>query len=744
MRKNGLRKIIDGHTPTAAQAMAIKLLHCPLDDRPMDSDLRREMHRTSSDYGDLHEGLEHVGLRTDTYMRVNLNAVTDVCKRNLVSWCWGFELVICRVRRYLSAVRRVQCFVLRCNFLRCRQLDRMYRWWVEAERDKRQRDYEAVKARQGRQHDAHFSHLLGADIDCFVPNEVKQMTVYTAYRMCWGHFCERLRGSRRRREVLERRLRELRGQYRREELRREGVSYHVPGSTGEALAGLILQTGNALATVHAEEPVFRFRPGDVPLKQLVAMSKEQVPRAVAARVAGGLRAQPQFWNWGLALDSPVDRDAVADDGDARAAAPGDAPGPGPGPEPAASALPVGAEGTAVRRGRSASVGRGPDGRACSGRRALAPPHARARARSLEPPCRVGGPCHSPLPRRRSQSLAPQPLETGDPLASSPASGGCGAGPRSDVGGCPGARARSRSLEPGTGRGGRRASSPAVRRGSAQQPALGGSPSGRGLAGDLWRSGPGRPRGGAPPPLLDISPGSARDSGDPGAPRGAAVSAAQTGGAAEARPRSGRGAVARSSGRMSPVRGPEGAAPPAAEDGDRPSPSKAGAGRGSPVAGVLRQKSLSPALQGRGPRPASPAALGDGPGGAAPASCGSPAGLPPAHCHAPTAHCPRASGPDPGEGNPQGGTKLPRVSILTRPPLTGLSETTAPEPQGRRVSSCVTGASWPPPGRTPLRPEALDGPAGDRGQNGAAPNPQPHRSVPRWSRLGTLPPWQRQP
>ena len=97
--------------------------------------------------------------------------------------------------------------------------------------------------------------------------------VYSLYHSSRRVFAEQLRESRQQQALLKKRLTGLRQRYRAEELRREGIPYHLQTDTGENLTAAILETGKELSILQTEEPVFEFRPGDVPFEVLVLMSK---------------------------------------------------------------------------------------------------------------------------------------------------------------------------------------------------------------------------------------------------------------------------------------------------------------------------------------------------------------------------------------------------------------------------------------------------------------------------------------
>ena len=114
--------------------------------------------------------------------------------QNIARWCCGVELVLQRLRRLYDAVRCIRRFVLKSNAIRREQLDAMYRWWVEAESKQRQRTYSAIKSWKGKQHQGtHCPKLVARYVDCFVTEDVKQLTVYAAYDACRLLFYDQMR-----------------------------------------------------------------------------------------------------------------------------------------------------------------------------------------------------------------------------------------------------------------------------------------------------------------------------------------------------------------------------------------------------------------------------------------------------------------------------------------------------------------------------------------------------------------------
>ena len=185
MHRVRLRKLADSHT-SAAAALTLDSLQCSLhEEEPLAASLDMHMHMQLMDMDDWDtaKGLEAFPFRSDSYRNVDLNVVADVCKQTLGKWCWGAELVLWRLRRVLGAARRIGRFVLRTNRLRRGQLDRMYRWWVAMEREERQRMYDTMNLAYQQQNDLHSDDLVGRYIDCFVPEDVKQLTVYPPPRL---------------------------------------------------------------------------------------------------------------------------------------------------------------------------------------------------------------------------------------------------------------------------------------------------------------------------------------------------------------------------------------------------------------------------------------------------------------------------------------------------------------------------------------------------------------------------------
>ena len=785
MRKARLHQIVDRRT-TAAAAISIFSLHCPLNaDTP-------EMQKATSDCGVLHEALQEFGLRTDTFLKVDLNGIMDACKRTLASWCWGVELVLCRLRRYLCAVRRVRCFVVRSNFLRRRRLNRMFRWWVEVERGERRRNHDTVKLRQQTQLNAHYDDLLGGYVDCFVPEDVKQLTIYTAYQICRGDFYQQLRKSWQKQAALTKRLKALQEQYRKEERRWECIPRHLTANTRETLANLIMQTADALAKEAAEEPVFRFRPGDIPFRNLVAISKEQGPKrhgAVTARAQGlvrGALTDPLLRHWGMAADHPEFGKAlelIADDVEALVAAPGDSPSAGT----AASPLPiVTVEADAVGPGVQSSRGHAaPDARKAQRSASVSPGRADSgpalglgRSRSLDPQS-LGGPFRAPVSSQAPrQSLA---LQTAGAPASTAASRRGTVQPASPNTGrraSSAARGRSKSLEPRVGDREQRPASATARRCSAQPESHGGPGRGSPKAGasaGLGRSKFGRALGSVQQPgtgqcrarqpqdtassdLCPKTPGVSPIgvANVRGAPEAVAVGAAEHGladGGAE-------GPMARLAspiaGALRPrtlSSGPEAASPKAVRGG-----SAVAAGGNPPrVASLARtaptRRDLPAPQTGRagGHSPADAAAPDDrSAGGRTPAAADTSSFAPgsPSSC---------VSGPQPTD-NPQSHKKLPPVAILTRPPVVALLDTPSALPDApgaprvdspvdaasRPISSCLRGAQSPPPVSrrapelTPLRPEDVDDSADDPARIRRCLTPS-HGCAPRWSRSPSLSP-----